>query len=144
MIKRIPVYYIKLIIFWLLYFALLRTYFIIYNSSMLNSNISEILLTYIKALYLDFSTIGYILIISWLILVTQSIYPFKFLNIIHRIYQYLLILVFAIIGASEPELFHEWGTKINYKAINYMITSPDEVFKTSSLGNTILTISMFI
>ena len=102
------------------------------------------MLTYYKALYLDFSTIGYILIISWLILVIQSIYPFKFLNILNRLYQYSLIFLFAILGAAEPELFHEWGTKINYKAINYMLTSTDEVFKTSSTSNTILTLSMFI
>ena len=44
-----------------------------------------------------------------------------------RVYQYILVILFLLIGWSNLNLYREWGSKISYKAINTFFQFPYEV-----------------
>lgn len=44
-----------------------------------------------------------------------------------QVYQYILIILFLLVGWSNLNLYREWGSKISYKAINTFVKFPYEV-----------------
>ena len=128
------------LLFWLLFFALVRTLFLIYNHSELSAeNVSflDILSGYWYALPLDLATACYFLVIPMLIALVQSIYSPNWLNKVNRIYTSVIIILFSLITATELGIYPEWKTKLHYKALMY-ITHPTEVYQSADSGTFIL------
>lgn len=118
---------LKHILFWLLLFAAARILFLLYNQAALATlPLSDILLTFIYALRLDISTVCYFLSISFLLFFVYSLILHRLIIYIHTAFVFLFILVFTIIGSADAILFNEWGHKINYKALTYVV-NPSEV-----------------
>lgn len=63
-------FWLHLWVFWLMYFALHRVVFLIYNHSTFNEyTILEQLQSFWEAIHLDFSTAGYLMVIPTLLLI---------------------------------------------------------------------------
>lgn len=90
----------------------------------------EIASTYVHALYLDTSWASYLLVIPFLLFVIYSFTGWKLALKIHTIYILLIVLIFALISVAELEIFNEWGTKINVKAINFLKHPPEVIHST--------------
>ncbi|WP_375560601.1 LTA synthase family protein [Bernardetia sp. OM2101] len=109
-------FWLRLWVFWLLYFALHRTVFFIYNHSIFGEYLfSEQLQAFWEAIHLDFSTAGYLIAIPTLFLIGY-IFSIKF---IHR-FNYLLITLIGIISVTDTLLYHEWGYKLNAYALSFL------------------------
>jgi len=137
--------FFRQLFFWLLFFALTRLIFIVYHIQLLkveNIGIAEVMQAFWYALPLDISTVSYILIIPFLILMIQSVYTWNWLNINNKIYTALLILIYSLITTSELGIYEEWKTKLNYKALHYL-KHPDEVFNSAQTGNFIFLVILF-
>ena len=127
---------LRQILFWLLFFALVRTVFLVYNHLELRSdNISfpEILSCYWYALPLDLATACYFMVIPLLILLVQSLYNPKWLNKVNTIYTSVVIILFSLIATTELGIYPEWKTKLHYKALMY-IGHPSEVYQSADSG----------
>ncbi|HEY4800211.1 MAG TPA: sulfatase-like hydrolase/transferase, partial [Bacteroidia bacterium] len=93
----------------------------------------EILYTYWDALYLDTSMAGYFLGFSFLVIPLFAFFPNKIIAAIHKGYVMVLLIAFSLIAIAELDIYNEWGTKVNVKAIRFL-QHPSEVLDSSPTG----------
>lgn len=128
---------LKYISFWLLLFTLIRVLFIsIYVQFVANEPFFDIFAMPYHAFMLDLSMISYILVFPLLIFVLQHFIQASFANSFLRIYTLSFACIYFMISAAEINLYAEWQTKIDYRAIVYL-KNPSEVFKTATWFQTL-------
>jgi phosphoglycerol transferase MdoB-like AlkP superfamily enzyme len=84
---------------------------------------------------------GLFTVIRLLFFITVNFQKFNFnfweaLNAFHEAFRLDLTLIYILIGIGEIILYQEWKTKLNMQAVSHF-TNPAEVFKTSSIWQTI-------
>lgn len=132
-------FWLRLWVFWILYFALHRVVFFIYNhSSFSEYPTSEQLQAFWEAIHLDFSTAGYLIVLPTLLLISY-IFSIKF---IHR-FNYSLIAVIGIISVTDTLLYHEWGYKLNAYALSFLLY-PSQMMASVTTGQLVLSIILEI
>ncbi len=132
---------LKHYLFWFLFFVLGRLFFLLANISGLSGiALTEILMTFIQPLRLDYSTISYIMVIPFILITIKLAVNKNFPDIILSIYSIILITLCSIIIFSDIAVYSEWSTKINYKALTYL-QNPDEVIKSASTFHTVMVIT---
>jgi phosphoglycerol transferase MdoB-like AlkP superfamily enzyme len=89
------------------------------------------------AFMLDISMISYIVALPFLLLLVQHFIRKSFALTIIKFYSLLLALSYIMIAAAELNLFAEWQTKIDYRAIAYL-SQPSEVFETATYVQSII------
>lgn len=133
------IYFLKLCVFWLIYFLVNRLFFIINYIEDFNSvTIHDLLNILPNSLALDISFIGYLFVIITILLFFNSFLTSKSVNtfITGLIFwlNAILIIFSALVIGSEIGLYSEWGTKLNFKAISHL-SNPREVFSTATSFN---------
>lgn len=122
----------KNILFWLLFFAVMRTMFLlVYHSLLVNIRFSEVCAVFYHALSLDISTICYLSAIPLLLFSVQLFFNHKILRILIQIVIIVELLFAAIISLAEIGIYGEWQCKLNYKALLYL-HHPEEILLTAS------------
>ncbi len=137
---RIIINLVKQLLFWLIVFSVQRIIFLFYYLKLLkvdHIHIGEVLQSFYHALSLDISTACYILVIPFFIYLVQRFYTIKWLNVFHKIYTALALLLYLMISAGELGLYGEWKTKLSYKALAYF-RHPDEVFNSATTTEIVL------
>lgn len=126
--------FLKFISFWLFVFLIERITFFVYHFEKIKSDsFNEYLLLFIKGIRLDLSMIGYFLLIPTLLLIVNLfISNKKVLNRIVNIYSLVLLIIVIILGIIDLNIYSEWGTKINSRAIEFLILSPGEAMASSA------------
>jgi hypothetical protein len=120
-------------LFWMLFFAFGRLLFMLYHFRELKGiPFSEYAFTFIKAIFLDNSTTCYFLSFSFLFLLVHQFLRNRLFAHINRVYSYVLIIIVSIIVSAEFELYSEWGSKLNYKALTYL-ENPSEIFRSAGV-----------
>ena len=120
-------YFLRLIIFWLLFFAIGRIFFLLLGLQRIESEtVLEIVWSFIAALRLDLTTVSYLLIFPLLFFWVQNLLPFGIYKLLLKIYHYILIVAFVLITISGARLFLEWGSLLNYRAMVFLF-EPDSV-----------------
>ncbi|MFC5284716.1 LTA synthase family protein [Pedobacter alpinus] len=142
-------FFIKYFLFWVVFFLIVRFFFEIWNIDKLSSfPFTEILKTFLYGILMDMSMAGYFCVIPFLIsivfwLLNKNI-PLKFINI----YSYILLAISAIIAVVDINIYKEWGTKFNDKAIEFLLDSPNEAIASTSsspiLASTFAILSIFV
>lgn len=136
MLKSISPYLflLKQLVFLLLFFALLRSVFLIYNQQFFyidKIDTTQVFLVFWNALKVDIATACYILIIPTLLITGELIVESKLWIKITRIFYIVILSVFALIYSGETGLYAEWKTKLSSK-IFVALRNPMEVFQTAS------------
>ena len=124
----------KRLLFWLLFFALLRMVFLVYFNQIIMLDeipFSEVLSAFWHALALDISTACYLLVISYIFLMIHQLTSFKMAVKLDYFFALIILLVYALISTAELGLYSEWKTKLSYKALSYL-NNPSEVFNSIS------------
>ncbi|HTN18896.1 MAG TPA: sulfatase-like hydrolase/transferase [Pelobium sp.] len=127
-------FFLKYYLFWVLFFVLNKVLFEIWNFKKLSEfSFSDIFNTFLHGLHMDASMAGYFcalpflfVIIAWLI--NKQHISLKTINI----YSYILIVITAITAIIDVNIYREWGTKFNYKVIDFLLESPKEAIASSS------------
>lgn len=107
--------------------------------------LSEIMASFYHALKLDLSMTAYILVIPlfsyiyWL-LNGRKVVELKWLTIYNKI----LIVFFSIISVVNFNIYREWGSKINAKAVGFAISTPNEALASSASSPIGLTLSLLV
>ena len=134
----------RFFLFWLIFFFLERLFFLIYYSekiSYLGTN--EIILTFWRALRLDVSMAGYVSVIPALVYVFLLFLPsFRFPRIITKAYVHFFVILFSAIAISNLTLYREWGSKLNFRALDIAIDSPKEAIASTSSSPILLMFSI--
>lgn len=119
--------------FWLLFFFLERLVFVLYNTaSIKKASFTEIIQIFFYGLWMDASMAGYICVIPLLIFVIIWLVPaIRFPRVVLRVYTAVLVVIFSFITVVNFNIYREWGTKINYRALEFAFGSPAEAFASS-------------
>ena len=132
-------YFLKLFVFWLIYFLVNRIFFIInYFDDFSKCSYVEVITIFLKSFRLDASFIAYLSTLIILLLFVNNFFRSKKYNIFFSCsilwLNSILIFMTALIFGGEIALYSEWGSKLNFKALSHLF-NPLEVFLTATLGH---------
>lgn len=139
-------FFLRFFLFWLLFFFLDRLTFILINfKKVAMVPLSEIMATFYHAILLDLSMTAYILIIPLLsyifwLLSGRKIVELKWLTV----YNKTLIVLFSIIAAVNFNIYREWGSKINAKALGFAIHTPNEALASGASSPIGLSVALLV
>ena len=137
---------IKQLVFWLLYFVIIRVIYLLYNLNFVlaeNVNFWDVISSFYYALNLDIATACYILLIPFIILVVQSFYSPSWINNINKIYTLIILILFSLITTAELGVYEEWKTKLHYKALT-QATHPSEIYNSTETYIFFILLGIFI
>ncbi|HQO49367.1 MAG TPA: sulfatase-like hydrolase/transferase [Bacteroidales bacterium] len=144
--KFLTISTLKLALFWMIYFFLLRLAFVLFHLHLISLDgigVQEVAAVFYHSLKLDLSTASYLVVLSFVLF---SAYAATGKYIFLRLNQFfvgILILVNALITAAELGLYSEWKSKLSAKAISYL-ARPEEVFQTAGGGQTFQLIFIWV
>ncbi len=142
--KQIIISFFKQMLFWLLFFDCNRIVFLLFNLKYLTGiSFWNVLGVFWYSFPLDQSTICYLMWFPFLILFIQNFFTHKILDIVHKIYVLLMLLVILMITTTEIAVYDEWKTKLHYKALLY-IMHPSEILSTAPTWQLIVFILFFL
>jgi phosphoglycerol transferase MdoB-like AlkP superfamily enzyme len=121
-------FFIRFYLFWLIFFFTDRAIFLIlYHQKLTSIPTKTILATFHNAIPIDLSMLGYMSVaplfsyLFWLFSSRKTV-NIKWL----LIYNTFFIVLFSILSAVNFNIYREWGTKLNAKAVSFVFTSPAE------------------
>jgi len=125
--KQISILLLKLIIFWLIFFAFARCVFILYYYTYFSDiDFFQILSIFPHALHLDFSTVCYILALPVLLFTIYYLHPKRWINTLIFSVNGIIIFLYSLITTAELGIYAEWKSKLSSKVFRYF-ESPDEI-----------------
>ena len=136
----------RFFLFWILFFFLERLLFLVYFSDRLTHiGLGEIAITFLYALRLDASMIAYISVIPLIVYLVLLFLPrYKFPEIIGKYYVLFFVFIFSIISVFNLNLYREWGSKINFRALDLAFNSTKEAIASGSSSPILLSLSVLI
>ena len=132
----------KSMIFWLVYFGVLRLMFLVYNHDQWQGMaITELLKTFLYGFKLDLSVTGYILMLYLLFL---AIIPGNgLLSVIFKVFTLLLLTFFTLLSVVDMELFRFWGFRLDASILLYLQT-PKESLASTPLSKIVMLTFIFV
>ena len=103
----------KQLIFWVLYFAFVRIFYLFYNLSELqNDEIGfwESMASFIYGFRLDLSTACYLILIPFVLIFVQTLFKFNFLRLALTIYTGVFLATYTMLITTEMGIYEEWKT----------------------------------
>lgn len=114
-------YLLKLLLFWLLFFAGFRLLFVIYHHTKIpDGQHAETGMAFFYALPLDLSAACIALIIPYILWSLQQFYKRRIIHLVNLGFQVLLILVVTMLSVANIKMYGEWGTLLSARAFNYL------------------------
>lgn len=133
-----------LILFWFCIFLLNRIVFYCCTTVLLHDvSFSLILQSFWHALRLDLSMIGYLTLLPFFLYALYGGFRRKFILQIADGFNILIILLYNLCAFGEVCLYREWKAKLSMQALEHF-TNPSEVFKSASIGLTVLFFSLTV
>ncbi|MCO6461418.1 MAG: sulfatase-like hydrolase/transferase [Saprospiraceae bacterium] len=148
--RRFIFYLIRLIVYFLLLFAVHRMLFLLDARKYFDgAPTKEVLYSFVSALKLDIATIGYFTLPTFVLIFIGIILKSDRVNKILRYFHLLITLIYSGLAVSEILLYREWQTKLGYDSLKHF-THFSEIVKTPSIsmvlyftGMTTLTFLLF-
>lgn len=137
---------LKTYAFWLVFFAVMRIFFMVYYTKQLvleEVSFGEILLTFVHAIPLDIATISYLAIIPFLIILLALFCNRTKILTTLKPYYLIIIGISILIVMGETGLYGEWQTKLSYRALSYL-QQPTEIFNSIATSTFIFLILIFV
>ncbi|HPM88522.1 MAG TPA: sulfatase-like hydrolase/transferase [Bacteroidales bacterium] len=110
-------------LFWLSFFVLARLIFILtqYREAFEFSTAS-LLLTFRHGMLLDFSAVGYVMIIPLLLLIPEIYFNWDWYSKFVKWYTYIILAISSAIVISDTLLYKYWGFRMDYTPLIYLKT----------------------
>jgi len=146
LMKKILKSLLSQLIFWLLFFNITRLIFILYYLKIIlveKISFIDTLGVFWHSLKLDLATTCYILVVPFILLVIQSVWSPKWMNLINKVYTGFVIGVYSLSAAGEMGIYAEWKTKLTYKVIKYL-SHPSEIFNSAETGTFYFLVFLFL
>jgi len=115
-------YLLQLFIFWMAVFALQRLFFLVYNAGQLEGvSFGHLCLSFIYALKMDAATAAFLMAIPLLLMVTGLFVRRKIFAQMANTITIILIGLVLFLGVADTGLYSNWGSKLNAKALFYIL-----------------------
>ena len=129
---------IRLLIYWLLFFAFFRLIFIIYHHTKIpDGQHSETGLSFLYALRLDIATACVAITIPFILWSFQQFYKRRFIHLLNLIFNVGCIALITILSIANLKIYGEWGTPLSARAFNYLLY-PKEVLSFISIWTALI------
>lgn len=138
--KKTLLTYLKITLFYVIFFSLWRLVFLLVNIPDDGSvNLKDALPSFLYGLRMDISMSCYFLIPTLLLNLLFHLSPNKvFSRINFWIHAFLIVVVIHVV-AGNVALYHFWNSMINFRAVSYLV-DPTEVFSSLSAGQSVAVI----
>jgi phosphoglycerol transferase MdoB-like AlkP superfamily enzyme len=73
-----------------------------------------------KGILLDFSVLGYLLILPSLLMIFNALVPGKWYKLIIRAFTYIVLLCFSILVVADIVIYPEWGFRLDITPLYYL------------------------
>lgn len=132
--KKFLIELVKLYIFWMLFFLVGRTLFLLSQTALLGGiPFGEILKVYPNALKLDTSAACWLMAPMLLLMAIQLVAKWRWIGVAKKVLMCVLLIVTSLTIFGEIGIYEEWQVKINIKALMYL-RRPKEIFDSVSTG----------
>ena len=114
-------YLIKLLMFWLLFFAGFRLLFVIYHHTKIpDGQHAETVMAFFHALPLDLSAACAALVIPYILWSFQQFNKRRFIHLLNLGFLILMIVLITILSIANIKMYGEWGTLLSARAFHYL------------------------
>ena len=121
-------------LFWLCFFILSRTYFLVFTAkNLIGIGIVDIFNIYRHGLIMDLSAMAYLMVLPGILLTLSIVINSKFIISAIRIYSIFFIVIIGLLVVSDAELYKFWGFRLDITPLLYLKT-PGEAFASVSNG----------
>lgn len=126
--RKIKIHYLlRLVIFWILYFAVFRILFIMYHHIKIpDGEHSETVLSLFYGLRLDLSAACAAIVLSYFLWSFQQFFKSRFIHRVNLVINIGLISIVTVLSIANIKMYGEWGTQISARALSYLLY-PKEV-----------------
>lgn len=132
--KKFLIELVKLYIFWMLFFLVGRTLFLLSQTALLGGiPFGEILKVYPNALKLDTSAACWLMAPMLLLMAIQLVAKWRWIGGAKKVLMCVLLIITSLAIFGEIGMYEEWQVKINIKALMYL-RRPKEIFDSVSTG----------
>ena len=140
------IFLLRFFLFWLLFFFLERLVFLIcFSEKLRDAPFSEIIKSFVFGLRMDASMAGYVSLIPLLVFLVLWFLPhLPFKGSISRVYVSTLIILFSLITVINFNIYREWGSKINSKALDFFFDSPQEALASGASSPILLSLGVLL
>lgn len=133
MFRLAKYYLLKPFIAWIFIFQVFKTFFILYQyNAIVSESWAEILKVYSQAIKLDISSIAYILIVPFLLMITQYFWSNALPKKVNQYYHYVLLIFISVLNVVDIIIYNYWASKISLKALSFL-SMPDQVLAATGL-----------
>lgn len=140
----IGTFFLRLFIFWLAFFFIFRIFFLISQlSSVKEFDFFQFFKLIYKSLPLDISTTCYFCVFLVLLMTGSAFYTSSVWRKISLYYHGFVIFLVVGLSLANMNVYREWGTLLNARAISY-ITQPKEVFASVSTLQMLVSVLIWI
>ncbi len=123
---------LKLIVFWILVFHVMRILFIIHNAGKVSdAGWGEVAKAFIYSFRLDLTTAAILSIIPFILYTIWKASASNILKIVFKIVLAFLVTVVVLLSAGEVNVYPEWNHKLSGRVFTHL-ANPDEVGRTAS------------
>jgi phosphoglycerol transferase MdoB-like AlkP superfamily enzyme len=130
--KNLVWLFLRQFVFWLLFFALTRLVFLVWNLEETSGNsFWETAAAFWYALYVDFAMAAYFMGVSWLLFSAAGFWRPQLMLKINSWLNYIFIVAVSFLTIGELPIYDEWHHKLTYKAL-WFLGDPAEVINTAS------------
>lgn len=140
------IFFVSFFLFWLLFFAIDKFIFLfIFHQKLRNIPFGEKLATFYHALRLDLSMTAYIAVIPLFVFIycyfiQNTTFNFKWVTVYNKV----LIVIFSILSVINFNIYREWGSKVNARALSFAIDTPNEALASSASSPILLSLFILI
>ena len=125
---KIITYNIRLFIFWLIYYAIFRLFFLLFNSNHFSgSELVNLFKIFIYGIRLDLSAAAYCMLVPLLLISASVFIKGESFNAVNNWYHRILIFIINIICVSNIVIYKYWHTLLNKRALDFLY-DPAEIF----------------
>jgi len=137
-------YLLRLLIFWLIIFALYRSVFLVLHiSAIRHDGLLLAAQSLVAGIRLDLSTISYLIFPSFLLWVIQQFIRRRKIAAMHSIYNVTIVFLISLLSVSDIWMYDEWGALLNYGVFDYL-RNPREVLTFISTSQLLLLAFFFV
>jgi glucan phosphoethanolaminetransferase (alkaline phosphatase superfamily) len=113
---------LRLFLFWVVFFLLQQIAFLALNADKLDGiPFGEVLAGFGHALPMHLSAAGYVMILPTVLAVALTWRDRSWPRRTIQVFLIALVVVAALVNAADIGLFQAWGTKVNRKALSYLV-----------------------
>lgn len=123
------VYLLRVLVLFLIAFGVSRSIFVCYLYPQLGQESwKSILSCFYFALKIDVAASCYLLLLPLLLIILETVFEFSFFAKLRRAHVFLILFINALFTSADQGLYQEWGVKMNYRALQYLVHPSEVVF----------------